>query len=196
MRTQPRQRWIAILILCGLSGTAAAHPGHDLSGFAAGVSHPFTGLDHLLAMVAVGLWAARSGPRKAWMLPATFMLSMVAGAGLSGLTRYPLSVETGIAASVLVLGLVTALSLQVPAVLAMAITALSGALHGFAHGLEIPASAAPVTYALGFLVATAALHAGGVAIGLLPGKRFTALARVAGVGIALSGAWMLSGSVA
>ncbi len=188
-------RWIAILAFCGMSGTAAAHPGHDLLGFAAGLSHPLTGFDHLLAMVAVGLWAARCGQRKAWMLPAVFMSSMVSGASFAGLIHSPPSVEPGIAASVLVLGLVIALSLQVPAVFALAITAIFGTLHGFAHGSEIPVSAAPMSYAMGFLATTAALHASGVAFGIVSGKCFRAIYQMAGVGIALSGAWMLSGAL-
>ncbi len=196
MRHQPWKRWIVLLVLCVASGSASAHQGHDLSGFAAGFSHPFTGLDHLLAMVAVGLWAACGGSRKAWLLPATFMTSMVASAALVGLTHFPPSLEAGIAASVMVLGLVTALSLQLPAMLSLSITALSGALHGAAHGMEIPASAAPLSYALGFLAATVALHAAGVTFGLLSGNRSLPLARMAGVAIAMSGAWMLSGAMA
>ena len=187
---------ITIFLLVA-SGTAFAHPGHNVSGFAAGLMHPFSGLDHLLAMVAVGLWAAQGntlkrGRSKVWLLPATFMTMLAVGAGIAMQWQSLPLVEPGIAASVLALGLLIALSLQLPASLSVAITRLFGLLHGYAHGLELPRSAAPVEYALGFLAATAALHLGGIAAGLAMRQRYALLTRFLGSAIAVSGACLLA----
>jgi urease accessory protein len=181
------QRIIFGALLC-ISTAALAHPGHDVSGFSAGLLHPFTGMDHLLAMFAVGLWAAQIGGRKIWLLPATFMSMLVAGAGLAlAHLNLPLF-EPGIAASVLALGLLIALSLKLPTLLSVAITAMFGLLHGYAHGLEMPDSAAPLHYALGFLCATAALHLGGVGMGVASRARCT---QALGLALAVSGAYLL-----
>ncbi len=183
---------LAAILLFGSSGAAWAHPGHDVSGFAAGLMHPFSGLDHLLAMVAVGLWAVQGGGRKIWLLPATFMTMLAAGAGIAMHWQGLPLVEAGIAVSVLALGLLTALSLQLPASLGVAITALFGLLHGYAHGLELPQSAAPVEYALGFLAATATLHLSGIGLGVATHRHYAALSRLVGGAIAISGAYLLA----
>jgi urease accessory protein len=182
---------LSALFLLTTSSAAFAHPGHNLSGFSAGLMHPFSGLDHLLAMVAVGLWAAQSGGNKVWLLPATFMTMLAAGAAVAMQWQAMPMVEAGIASSVLALGLLTALSLQLPAILSLAIAATFGFFHGYAHGLELPESAAPVEYALGFLIATATLHLSGIAIGIATQKRHAVLAKMLGVAIAASGAWMI-----
>jgi urease accessory protein len=187
---------LAAVILFGTSSVAFAHPGHDVSGLAAGLTHPFSGLDHLLAMVAVGLWAAQGsnkerGGRKVWLLPATFMTMLTVGAGISTQWQSLPLVEAGIATSVLALGLLVALSMQLPAMLSMAVTALFGLLHGYAHGLELPESAAPAAYALGFLAATATLHLSGIAVGFATRDRHALLAKTLGVVIAASGAYLL-----
>ncbi|MGC2458071.1 MAG: HupE/UreJ family protein [Gallionellaceae bacterium] len=184
-------RFLAAIFLLTTSSAAFAHPGHDVSGFAAGLTHPFSGLDHLLAMVAVGLWAAQGGGRKIWLLPATFMTMLAVGAGIAMQWQALPLVEAGIAASVLALGLLTALSLQLPALLSVAIIALFGLLHGYAHGLELPESAAPAEYALGFLAATATLHLSGIAAGIATRQRYAQLSRLAGSAIAISGAYLL-----
>jgi len=190
-------RFLAAVFLLVASSTAFAHPGHNVSGFSAGLMHPFSGLDHLLAMVAVGLWAAQGntlkrGKSKVWLLPATFMTMLAVGAGIAMQWQSLPLVESGIAASVLALGLLIALSLQLPASLSVAITGLFGLLHGYAHGLELPRSAAPVEYALGFLAATAALHLGGIAAGLAMRQRYALLTRFLGSAIAVSGACLLA----
>ena len=180
-------KFSAAAILLATSGSAFAHPGHDVSGFSAGLLHPFSGLDHLLAMFAVGLWAAQSGGRKMWLLPAAFM-SMLATGAVAALNFPHLPfVETGISASVLALGLLVALSLKLPTALSITITALFGFMHGYAHGLELPSSASPATYALGFLAATATLHLCGIGTGTAARKSHAAL----GMAIAACGAWML-----
>jgi urease accessory protein len=192
MKQKSTAQLLSLLLLLGISGTACAHPGHDSSGLGAGLLHPFSGMDHLLAMVAVGLWAGQNGMRKVWLLPATFMLLLVAGAGAALFVPSLPLIETGIAASVLVLGLISALSLKVPARLSIALTAVFGFVHGYAHGVEMPGSAAPVLYALGFLSATAALHFTGISLGLAMRGRFAPWAQAIGAAIALSGVWMLS----
>lgn len=185
------QRLIAAVLL-GASSTALAHPGHDTSGLMSGLIHPLTGADHLLAMMAVGLWVAQSGGRKLWLLPGSFMLMLAVGAG-TALIHPPLPLlEPGVAASVLVLGLLVALSLQLPAMFSVALTALFGFLHGYAHGLEMPGATAASAYALGFLVTTAALHLSGIAIGVSTRGRYARLAQALGVVIATSGSWMLA----
>jgi len=191
MRNTVTKSLITIFLL-GASSAAFAHPGHNVSGLAAGLMHPFSGLDHLLAMVAVGIWAAQGGGRKVWLLPATFMVMLAVGSGIAMQWQLLPLVESGIAASVLALGLLIALSLQLPASLSVAITALFGLLHGYAHGLELPESAAPAAYALGFLAATATLHLSGIAVGVATRNRFAFLAKSLGITIAASGVWMLA----
>lgn len=183
---------VLLAVFFSLSNVAIAHPGHDVSGFSAGLIHPYSGLDHLLAMVAVGLWAAQSGGRKIWLLPATFMSMLTIGAVIAMFWPQLPLVEAGIATSVLALGLLVALSLQLPATLSMAITALFGLLHGYAHGLELPGSASPATYALGFLAATATLHLIGIAAGIATHKRHAIMAQALGVVIAASGVYLLT----
>ena len=190
-------RFTLALLLLTASGTAFAHPGHDVSGFAAGLMHPFSGMDHLLAMVAVGLWAAQcdrkgSGVRKVWLLPATFMTMLTIGAAIATQWQSLPLVEAGIAASVLSLGLLIMLSLQLPVVLGVSVTAIFGLFHGYAHGLELPQSAAPAEYALGFLIATATLHFSGVAAGLAMRERYAMLPRLLGSAIAISGVYLLA----
>ncbi|PZE09341.1 protein hupE, partial [Pseudomonas sp. 57B-090624] len=117
---------------------AFAHPGHDSSGLMAGVAHPITGLDHLLAMLAVGLWAAQQQGAARWALPVTFVGTMLLG-GLLGFEGLELPfMETGIAASVLALGLLVAVAVRPPMFVAVGLTALFALAHGVAHGLELP----------------------------------------------------------
>jgi urease accessory protein len=189
-------KFLTTILLLGASSTAFAHPGHDVSGFAAGLMHPFSGMDHLLAMVAVGLWAAqgnagKNGKRKIWLLPATFMTMLVAGAGIAMQWQSLPMVEAGIATSVLSLGLLIMLSLQFPVALSVVVTSVFGLFHGYAHGLELSQSAAPAEYALGFLAATATLHLSGIAVGLAMRQRDSMLSRLLGSVIALSGIYLL-----
>lgn len=188
----PTTKFLTAIILLATSSTALAHPGHNVSGLAAGLMHPFSGLDHLLVMIAVGLWAAQGGGRKIWLLPATFMTMLPVGAGIAMQWQALPLVEAGIATSVLALGLLIALSVQFPVVLSVAITALFGLLHGYAHGLELPQSAAPAAYALGFLAATATLHLGGIAVGVATRQRYVLLSRLLGSALAVSGAYLLA----
>jgi urease accessory protein len=163
-------RAAAAAILVAIPGAALAHPGHDAGGFAHGLVHPLGGLDHVLAMVAVGLYAALPGRRALWLVPATFV-GVMAIRGALGATGYPIPyAEIGIALSVMVLGLAVALRVSLPTLAAMALAGLFAIFHGHAHGTEMPADATAVSYSAGFMLATALLHGAGIAIGLAAGR--------------------------
>ncbi len=190
----------AAAVLLSLSGAALAHTGHgDASGFAQGLSHPLGGLDHLLAMVAVGLYAALLGGRALWCVPATFVAVMALG-GAAGAAGYALPyVEIVIALSVVVLGLAVALRLGLPTVAAMALVGSFAVFHGHAHGAEMPQGASGLAYATGFLLTTALLHAAGIALGFgiarlgdLAGRRAV---QAAGGAVAVAGLVILTGVV-
>ena len=179
------------------SGPAAAHTfGAEGAGFAAGLSHPLFGADHLLAMVAVGLWAAQLGGRAIWQVPAAFVVALAAGALLAFAGVGLPVVEPGIMASVLVLGLLVAGAVRLPAAASMALVGLFALCHGHAHGAEMPAAANPPLYGLGFLLATAVLHALGLALGFVAARQAApAAARYAGAAIAAAGLWAISSSI-
>lgn len=158
----------ASILLLGFAITPAlAHTGvAPASGFAAGFGHPLGGLDHILAMVAVGLLAAGLGGRWLWVLPLTFVGMMIVG-GVAGMVGVPLPVvELGIQGSVVVLGLAVAVGDRCPPSLALAFVAVFALFHGHAHGTEMPGSVAAAEYGLGFIVATALLHLAGIGLGL------------------------------
>src|SRR5438876_5599961 len=139
---------------------AFAHPGiGDAHGFVAGFAHPLGGLDHILAMVTVGIFAWQLGGRALWLVPASFVLAMAAGGalGMAGLA-VPF-VEVGIAVSVIVLGAMVALGTKAPLPIAMALAALFAVFHGHAHGSEMPLDAGSIVYGAGFLLASALLIA-------------------------------------
>jgi urease accessory protein len=177
----------------GFSSAAFAHIGdHSHMSFAEGLAHPFTGLDHMLAMVAVGLWASQIGGRALWLLPLTFPVVMAAGAALGfGGVALPW-VEGGIAASVLVLGALVALKAKPSLAVSVPLIATFAALHGYSHGIELPASVSALTYAVGFVAATLVLHLIGIGLGLAANRipaRFAA--QTAGGAIAALGAVLL-----
>jgi urease accessory protein len=146
------------------TGPAAAHTGAgDALAFSAGLLHPPRGLDHLLAMVGVGLWSAQLGGRALWAIPAIFVASMAAGLVLAWMGATLPLVETGIAASVLILGVAVAAAARAPLVVAMALAASFALLHGHAHGTE-SVDGSIALFGLGVLLATALLHATGVAL--------------------------------
>jgi urease accessory protein len=189
-------RVAAAAILVAIPGAALAHPGHDAGGFAHGLVHPLGGLDHVLTMVAVGLYAALPGGRALWLVPATFVGVMAIGGAL-GAAGYPLPyVETGIALSVIVLGLAVALRVSLPTLGAMALAGLFAIFHGHTHGAEMPLGVSGVTYAAGFMLATALLHGAGIAIGLVAGRLAEhggwRIAQAAGGAMALAGIALLA----
>jgi len=176
---------------------AFAHTGvseaHDaLHGFV----HPIGGLDHVLAMVAVGIFATQLGGRAIWLVPASFILAMMAGGAL-GMTGIHLPlVETLIAVSVVALGAVICLNVALPVAGAMALVAVAAIFHGFAHGAEMPETMSGLAYGAGFVAATGLLHLAGIALGLAInaiGALSSRIARGAGGAIALAGVAVLIG---
>lgn len=151
-----------------LASPAQAHSGTGLpGGFAAGVAHPLTGADHMLAMVAVGLWGHFLGRPLIYLLPMVFPMMMAVGAGIGmiGIALPP--VELGIAVSVVILGALVLGAVRARPWLACAVAALFALFHGYAHGIELPSAADPIGYSLGFVFATGSLHVLGIAIGTL-----------------------------
>lgn len=174
---------------------ASAHPGlpGHTHGFANGFAHPLSGLDHLLAMTAVGLWAAQRGGRALWMVPLAFVSVMAFGGmlGMAGLGQIPL-IEQAIAASVLVLGIFLAVAARLPMWASVLVIGLFAMFHGYAHGAEMPATASGLLYGLGFVLATASLHLFGIGLGLAAQKANSMKAvRCAGVAIAACGIYLL-----
>jgi urease accessory protein len=186
-----RARAAGLILIASLAVPASlsAHPrGGGATGFLAGLSHPVSGLDHVLAMIAVGLWGAQLGPPALWLLPVTFPMVMAFG-GTLGLVGVKLpGIEVGIALSAIGLGAAVLFEARPKLWIAAVLVGFFAIFHGHAHGTELPAGANGVLYSLGFVVATGLLHATGVGIGLVhrwPAGR-TAL-RWAGAAVALAG---------
>jgi urease accessory protein len=179
---------------------ASAHPGHEgTPGLVHGFLHPLGGLDHIFAMVAVGLFAARLGGRALWLVPASFVVTM-AVAGIAGMTGFALPyVEAGIALSILVLGAAIALDWTMPVAAAMGLVAFFAVFHGHAHGAEMPQTMSGLAYGAGFVAATAALHALGIGLGLVIGRSGETASRrilqIGGGAAALAGAALLAGTM-
>ena len=177
-----------------LSTAAFAHPGHDDSGLTAGLLHPLTGADHLLAMLAVGLWSAIALRGKAvFAAPACFVLAMLAGAGLAFVGVSLPFVEGMIAFSVLAMGLLLAFRLELPVAVGAGIVGLFALFHGYAHGSEATGDVGG--FIAGFAVTTALLHLAGIGIGtgLLRLNVSKVAAALLGGGIAIAGIAMLAG---
>lgn len=178
-----------MLMVFVLPSTASAHTATGaVGGFLSGFQHPLTGLDHIVAMVAVGLWGAFLGGRAMWTLPVVFPVVMAMG-GAMGVLDVPLpGVETGIALSGVVLGAMVALAAKPPLWVAAVIVGIFAIFHGYAHGTELPESANAMTFAIGFVISTGLLHLGGIAFGLLVKWPWGQMAvRAGGVAIALVG---------
>lgn len=162
------KRAFAVVLATTLPATAYAHTGvGDTSGFLHGFGHPISGLDHILAMVMVGVFAFQLGGRATWLVPATFVLVMAIGGGLGVAGINVPFVETGIALSVVVLGAIVALGVKAPTAVAMGLVGLFAIFHGHAHGAEMPENAGGAAYAAGFMIATALLHAVGIGLGFV-----------------------------
>lgn len=174
------------LVALAAAGTAAAHPGHDAGTFFAGLAHPLAGADHLLAMVAVGLWTAIALPAgRRWQAPALFVAVMALAAGVVQGAQAPALLEPALAASVIAMGVLLTAGRRVAPAAGLTVVAVAGALHGAAHGLELAAGASALAFGAGFVLATAALHAAGLAAA-------PRLQRVAGVlGALVSGAGLV-----
>ena len=183
-----RRVLLAVAIVLASAATAAAHTGHgDTTGFALGFAHPLLGFDHLLAMIAVGLWAAQIGGRALWLVPAAFVAVMAVGGAAAILGIGLPMVEMGIVGSVLVLGLLVAFAPRLPLWAPAVIVGLFALFHGHAHGTEMPDGGSGVAYGLGFVLATAALHGLGLAIGLNVTRLSGAALRAGGAAIAAGG---------
>jgi urease accessory protein len=184
-----------LVVLAFTSATALAHPHHhhgEAAGFMPGFLHPLTGLDHILAMVAVGIWAALVGGRALIAWPAAFIVAMSAAA-LVGMAFGEMPVmEIGIALSVVVLGIAVALRASASLALGAAVVGLFAIFHGYAHGAELPAETGALGYVAGFALATALLHAAGLGFGSLIGRMPGVwVSRVAGAGVAAIGLVLL-----
>jgi urease accessory protein len=183
----------AALLLALACSSAFAHTGSMRGGFVGGFAHPLFGPDHVVAMVAVGLWGAFLGAPAIWLLPIVFPLVM-AGGGAIGILGIPLpGVEIGIAISAIVLGLMVMLAAKPPLLVAAVLVGVFAIFHGYAHGAELPPGADAVAYSVGFVVATGVLHLTGVAFGLVarwPTGRIAV--RAAGGAIALAGVVFLT----
>lgn len=180
---------VALLLLLASAGVAMAHQEvAGATGFASGLQHPVSGWDHVLAMLAVGLWGAQLRAPAIWVLPVAFPMMMATG-GMLGLlgTGLP-GVEAGIALSALVLGAMVLFERRPPLWLAILLVGIFAVFHGHAHGTELPPGSSGLHYSLGFVVSTGVLHGLGILIGLLHGHPYgKGLVRAAGGGIALSG---------
>ncbi len=186
-------RLALLLLLLAPTGALAHETTGVAGGFGNGFLHPLLGWDHVVAMVAVGLWGAILGKPALWILPIVFPLVMAFGGAL-GVAGIDLpGVEIGIAASGLVLGAMVAFSVRAPLWLAGTLVGAFAIFHGHAHGTELPHAANPLAYSLGFVISTGLLHLTGILFGLFSHWRFgSVLIRVSGVLIALAGALFLS----
>jgi len=186
------------LRLFDLQTALLAHAAHgSADGFVSGLAHPVGGLDHILAMIAVGLWGAQLGKPAIWALPVAFPIAMALGGAL-GLIGLPIpGVEIGIALSAVVLGLMVLLEARPPLGFAAVIVAAFAIFHGHAHGTELPHGADGTLYSVGFVISTGLLHAAGIALGLVHkydwGKP---LVRASGLLVLAGGTWFLYGALA
>lgn len=181
----------SFLLLRAVEAWAHVEKG-QAAGFVTGLGHPWSGLDHVLAMVAVGLWGAQLGNPAIWILPVTFPMVMAMGAFL-GLVGMPVpGVEIGIALSALFLGIMIVGELRPPLAIAAVLVGVFAIFHGHAHGTELPAGQSGLLYSMGFVMATGCLHGIGIAIGLIHRWRLGRVAlRAGGGGIAAMGVYFL-----
>ena len=156
---------LAVLFLPGLAQAHPGLPGHT-HGFANGLAHPLMGLDHACAMVAVGVWAAQRGGRALWAVPLAFVSVMALGGMLGRMGGALPFMETAMATSVLMLGVLIAASVRLPLLMSIFVVGGFALFHGYAHGAEMPATASGLAYGMGFVLATASLHLCGIALGL------------------------------
>jgi urease accessory protein len=184
-----------LLVLVAVPAFAHEQSG-QAAGFLTGLKHPVSGLDHVLAMIAVGLWGAQLGSPAIWVLPVVFPMVMAFG-GFLGLLGVPLpGTEVGIALSAILLGLMVALEAKLPVWVAASLVGFFGVFHGYAHGTELPVGGNALLYSVGFVIATGCLHAVGIGIGVV--HRWSAgriALRVAGALVALAGLYFLWGAV-
>lgn len=186
------KHFLTLLLLVGTASAACAHTGHGVQGLHDGLAHPF-GLDHLLAMVAVGAWSASAlKTTQRWWGPATFVTVMSLGALMGAAGVQLPGAEVGVAASVVLLGLMLVMGRQTPPSAGLLMVVTAAVFHGFVHGAERPVGGSFAAYAIGFLVVTAALHAAGVGMGVLLQGGRSWLLRWLGAGMGATGLVMLT----
>lgn len=191
MQKFSKHSFIALVLLAAMAGPVQAHPGHGATSLMHGLGHPFSGVDHLLAMVAVGLWAAQLGGRARWFVPASFVGVMALGGalGVSGVAL-PFA-ESGVAASVLILGVLIAAAVRLPLAASVVLVGAFALCHGFAHGVEMPLAASSPGYGAGFLLASALLHLAGILLALVTAQNTSRptipVLRLVGAGLAVAG---------
>ena len=196
MRRGDVRRTAALALLIVIALLAAPVLAHDqqgqAAGFLAGLQHPVSGLDHVLAMVAVGLWGAQLGAPAIWVLPIAFPLVIAMGAMLGFLGVPVPGIEVGIAASGILLGTMVMLEARVPLLVAASLVGLFAIFHGHAHGTELPPQQSALLYSMGFVIMTGCLHAAGIGIGAAHRWRWgRALLRAAGAIVATGGVWFM-----
>ena len=184
---------LTVLLFFAAASVASAHPGHSpADGIATGFSHPLGGWDHLLAMLAIGLWAAQLGGRACWRVPATFAGVMALAAIAGHYLGVAPGTDQGIAASVLALGLLLACAVRLPVGAGLTLAGVFAIFHGLAHRAEMPATAGGLTYGAGFLGATALLLATGLGLGFAAQRVSSLTPRLIGWGIAGAGVMLLA----
>lgn len=187
--------WVVTGLVLGAT-PALAHTGAGPTlGLAAGIAHPLGGLDHLLAMVGIGLSAALIGGRALWIMPLAFMSAMALAAAVAILGMPLPFVELGIGVSVIVIGGLAALGASVPVTVAATVAAAFAIFHGHAHGTEMPVDASGLAYGAGFVAATGALHLAGIGLGIALIRLGPIAARALGGLMALLGCGIVSGAV-
>ena len=178
------------------AGVAQAHEGHGAHGLAAGLAHPFAGVDHLLAMIAVGIWSAAVLPAAQRLAgPAFFLLALLAGALIGVQTGAGAYIEAGVALSVALFGVLLLARNRLPAIAGLALVAAAGALHGIAHGAEWAAGGAFAAYAAGFMLGSALLHAAGLAAGAWLARVPAWVWRVQAAGLGAAGLLMFASRI-
>ena len=200
MRLSRRQRWapaLAVLLILWAQDAFAHVQLGEAAGLLSGLLHPISGLDHVLAMVAVGLWGAQLGAPAVWLLPVCFPMVMAMGGTLGLLGVHVPGIEIGIAASAILLGAAVMSEARPSLMIAAALVAFFAIFHGYAHGTELPAGESGLLYSMGFVFATGCLHGVGITIGTI--HRWTwgqKVLRMAGAGVALAGAVFMWRAVA
>ncbi len=196
LRMALRPAGVGLLLALTLPSPLAAHEGGSAAGLLSGLHHPISGLDHVLAMVAVGIWGAQLGSPAIWVLPVTFPMVMAFGGMLGLLGLQVPGVEVAIGVSALILGLMVALERRPDLRVAAVLVGFFAVFHGFAHGAELPEGQSGLLYSIGFVAATGTLHASGIGLGLIHRWRWGKSAlRFTGTVIALAGGWFTWGAL-